>query len=181
MIAAGGALIISAGGFWYLNGKLDEGVNKINSLEQRFLIQIAKMSQQDDKINVTGSKIKEFEEIVTDLGNVKNDFASLSDELNVEFEKIRQEMTKQDKKIKQLTDKVGSICKSLDIEYETLPTKSPEARLKKKVLKPKTINTAGISKRDTVPPQDIKKMISLNVTNEDDILSQMGSILNTGS
>ena len=154
-IAAGGALIISAGSFWYLNNKLEEGVIKLDVIQKNFMTQIAKMSQHDDDIRIIGSKIKDFEELLQDLNKLKKDFSKLTEELSDEFSKIKKDITKQDKKIKQLNDKLDSICSNLGIDYETInnkelpevvPKKNPKLVLKNKVTK-NPPRVAGVSRR----------------------------------
>ena len=173
-IAAGGALIISAGSFWYLNSKLEEGVIKLDVIQKNFLTQIAKMSQHDDDIKIMGSKIKDFEELLQDINKLKTDFSGMSEELSDEFNKIKTDITKQDKKIKQLNDKIDMICQNLGIDHKIIDNKGSlnVQKSKQKIsLKNKT------NKNYEIPNKKVKDIS----TKEENlgIFSEMDAILNS--
>lgn len=170
-IAAGGALIISAGSFWYLNSKLDEGTTKLDIIQKQFITQIAKMSQHDDDIKIIGGKIKDFEQIVKELEALKTDFGTMAEELSDEFQKVKKDLNKHDRSIQQINDKLDLISKQLGIQHNEVVVKDKNIKSKRK-LKPK-IEPSINWKRE------LNKEISKEENTEENVFNEMNAILNS--
>jgi hypothetical protein len=177
-VAAVGSLMVSSGGYLYLNNKIEDGINRLEAVEQKIMIQTGKLSQQDDTLKISSLKLKDMEEIANELSKIKESFSELSLELNDEFEKIHKKMDKQETSVKLLSDKVKIICKTLDLSVQDLQESKPvknQLPLKKKNVpipekKPKPV----LEKKKEKESEEVYKR---PIVNDRDIMDQMGMIL----
>ena len=177
-IAAGGALIISAGSFWYLNSKLDEGLNRLDVMQKHFMIQIAKMSQHDDDIKIVGSKIKDFEKIIEDMNKLREDLSTMANEVSDEFQKMKKDISKQEKNMENLNSKLDKIFEHLGIQQEITPTKVSILKKKKGLsIKPKVGKTEVIQNRKNIKDQKDQK--DQKEQSEENVFNEMNNILSS--
>lgn len=180
-IAAGGALIISAGSFWYLNNKLEEGVIKLDIIQKNFMTQIAKMSQHDDDIKIMGSKIKDFENLFGDLNKLKEDFNGMAGELSEEFTKIKRDIKKQDTYIQQINDKLDVVSKHLGIKYEDTQIREAKESKKKNsrnIFKNKPLKNNELDRKSNLS-NVLQNQNLLNEPEEENIFNEMNAIMNS--
>ena len=168
LVAAGGALVVSAGSFAYLSSKLDEISTKLEAVTKNSLIQLGKLSQHDDEIKVSNSKIKDIEILSKELNALNIFVKDLSNSIKDDFEKVDDYFSRQDKKIKSLSSKVDIICKSLNIKFEQEVEKEKHVDRRKKKIKKITpdIIIKESQKEEKLEP------------NEVNILNEMENILN---
>jgi len=177
-IAAGGALIISAGSFWYLNNKLSENDDKLKILVERFSQMVAKIHQNDEDIKLAKTKYVDMDslnKIKNDLNMISNNFSSLTNEINDTFKDVQNELKNQEKHVQFLDKKLNYLYSHLGIEQEeeSEPVKTKKTKIKKTKPNPaiflkKTINNTEPLRQQKSPTELLNTKF-----NNDDLLKEM--------
>lgn len=173
MVAAGGALVISAGSFFYLSNKIEEISTKLEAVTKNSMIQIGKLAQHDDDIKISTSKIKDIEHISKELSELNKFVKDLSDKLEGDFEKVSDIFSKHDAQIESLSSKIDVICDSLDIKFGK--EKEKHVNKRKKRIGKRIAQEIDI-KKEPQKEIDMKKE-NIVESNDVNILSEMENIL----
>lgn len=186
VIAAGGALIISTGSFWYLNGKLTENTEQLSLLTTKFSHIIAKIHQQEEDIKINKAKsidIDQLRSIQSELDTINSNFTELSEEISTELQSIAEKVQKQERKMSLLDKKVNALCDQLGIdnvtESDTIEeiesNKKPKKKKKSLVIKPSPIKQKEVPKKIELPNR--KPKLDITDYNEEDVLKEMEMII----
>jgi hypothetical protein len=171
-LAAGGALIISAGSFIYLNSKIDTIDTSVKQFGERFVTMIAKLDEHDGSIKVSKSKLSDIESLQKGLILIQNNASELRDSVSEELKLIEKTFKVQDKRIKLLEAKLEQISQSLGVIPQDLQIEDEiqiQPKIKKyKKDKIKRVNTE-VKPKNAVQTDDL----AASVSDEMDMLLNM--------
>lgn len=170
MITAGGALLFSAGSFWYFNNKIEESMTKLDVLSRNFTTNIGKVSQHDDEIKILRSNSSDITQTIKDL---KESFASLSTEIEQEFRNRDETISKLDKKMQLIQNKLGTVLDSMGMDSHSLYQSDRITPTKK---------SKKLNKKTAVEQKPVEEVPELKVdeNSAEYLLSQMEGIINVG-
>jgi len=160
VIVAGGAIIISAGSFIYLNSKLEGVENSVKQFSERFITMIAKLDEHDGNIKILRGRVPELESVQKSLINIQNNLNDLNASISEDIQSLEKIFKTQDRRIKILEAQLEAVTQNLGISNESIPVNLPEQILKK----PKKMRN-GLVKKVQAPPADDLESSVTNVMN----------------
>lgn len=167
VLASVGALVISTGGFVYLNNKINTTDESLKLFLDKFNTMVYKLNDLDDKNKISKVNLVEVQE---SLSKFKDIFSELKSDLSDNFLMIEKALSKQDKKFKSLEKRLQTIAENIGIEIPE------EIEVEKVIKKNKQFKSGGVHKNKTIDKKP-KVNIAINPIEsdylEEDVLSQM--------